>query len=106
MIRGFTLLEVVVALLLLEVAVVGAAGTLLVASSTLQRAERMERASTAAEGVLDSLRSASRLESGARVHDDGRIRWLVDEEGAVSLWVVSGVGDSLLELRTLVAPGW
>ena len=40
---GFTLLEVVVALLVLEVSVVGAVGALVLASSTLSKAERLFR---------------------------------------------------------------
>ena len=55
---GFALLEVVVALLVLELAVVGVVGTLVVASSTQVRAESLERAVARAEGILDSLQRA------------------------------------------------
>jgi len=52
---GFTLLEVVVASLLLQVALMGVLGTLSRATEVRTRAERIEDAITVAESVLDSL---------------------------------------------------
>mgnify|MGYP003328866494 CR=1 FL=1 len=52
---GFTLLEVVVASLLLQVALVGVLGTLSRATEVGARAERIEDAIAVAESVLDSL---------------------------------------------------
>ncbi|MGB1657486.1 MAG: type IV pilus modification PilV family protein [Longimicrobiales bacterium] len=52
---GFTLLEVVVASLLLQVALIGVLGTLSRATEVRTRAERIEYTIAVAESVLDSL---------------------------------------------------
>ena len=100
---GFTLLEVVVALLLLELAVVGAVGTLAVASRTLAEAEHLERAVMEAEGVLDSLAGVSGAESGSRTFSGGGLEWSVDEAGAVVLRAVRTDGWVWLEVNSAVA---
>jgi Tfp pilus assembly protein PilV len=63
---GFSLLEVAVALLVLEVCLLGVFGILVLANRSLTRAERLESATATLEGVADSLASAVRLESGRR----------------------------------------
>jgi prepilin-type N-terminal cleavage/methylation domain-containing protein len=83
--RGFTLIEVVVALLLLELAVTSALGTLTIASHRLGEAERMERVVTEAEGILDSLAGVPEAESGTRAVAGGTIEWAVGTDGAVAL---------------------
>lgn len=65
--KGFTLVEVVVALLILEVCLLGVFGILVLANRSLTRAEMLESATATLEGVADSLASAVRLESGQRV---------------------------------------
>ena len=100
---GFTLLEVVVALLVLEVSVVGAVGMLVLASSTLSRAERLERATATAEGVLDSLARGTSPGSGSVASDAGEISWTVDDSGRVSLTALAPSGEPLFEIHTLLA---
>lgn len=100
--RGFTLLEVVVSLLLLEVAVVSALGTLAVASRTLADAEHLERAVVEAEGVLDSLVGVSGPEGGSRAFAGGALEWSVDSVGGVVLRASRGDGRSLLEVYSAV----
>ena len=56
---GFTLLEVLVALVILEVGMLAAAGTLLLAARTLTDATLLERAAADAAALADSLLSAS-----------------------------------------------
>lgn len=102
--RGFTLVEVVVALLLLELAVAGALGTLAVASRTLGEAEQLERTVTEAEGVLDSLAGAPEAETGARSTSGGVIEWTIDESGAVVLRAVREGGDLWLEVTSALLP--
>ena len=102
--RGFTLLEVVVSLLLLQVAVVGAVGTLAVASRNLAEAELMERAVLGAEGVLDSLRGVAGATDGSRVVDPGGLEWSVDTLGGVTLYATHPDGRVLFEVRSAVRP--
>ena len=101
---GFTLLEVVVALLVLEIAVVGAVGILVLAAATLGRAERLERAAARAEGVLDSLALASAPTDGVAGYGAGQLRWTVGPAGEVRLVATGPTGDTLLELATILPP--
>ncbi len=102
--RGFTLLEVVVSLTVLEVAVVGAAGTLTVAARTLGRAERLERAVASAEGVLDSLRRVPARVSASLGYRGGDVRWQVGDSGRVVLTALGPVDDTLFVV-TATLPG-
>ena len=79
--RGFTLAEVIVALVLLELGVLGAFGVLLVASRTVARAERVEIASLLADEVADSLASEATVSSGS-----------LDRSGYVVTWTAFGTG--------------
>ena len=81
--RGFTLIEVVVALVVLEIAFVGVAGVLRLASSTLARAEALETAVAVAEGVLDSLKQADVVEAGERGFGGGDVVWIVGDHREV-----------------------
>jgi len=101
-VKGFTLLEVVVALLLLEVAVMGAVGTLTIASRTLGEAERLERLTTEAEGVLDSLAGVATPGSGARTVPAGTLEWTVDTTGTVRLRALRSDGDEWLAVTSAV----
>jgi type II secretory pathway pseudopilin PulG len=96
--RGFTLLEVVMALLVLEVAVLGVTGALALASRTLGRAERMERAVALAEGVLDSLDRVAAPVDGAHGYEGGEVLWAIGDSGDVVLSALGPAGDTLFEL--------
>jgi hypothetical protein len=98
MTRGFTLLEVVVALVLLEVAVVSALGTLAVASRNLGRAERLERAVAASEGVLDSLAGVPDAVGGAVSDEEISIEWSIDADGEITLRAIGVDGSTDLEV--------
>jgi type II secretory pathway pseudopilin PulG len=102
--RGFTLLEVVVALLLMEVAVLAAVGTLALASRTLARAEHLERAVAAAGGVLDSLAGADSLVSAADSFGGARLEWLVDAAGRVVLRATGPDSSIWFEVGSAVEP--
>ena len=103
--RGFTLLEVVVALLVLELGVLGVVGTMVIASRTLGRAERLERAVAEAEGVLDSLSGATTLEPGQRSFVGGEVEWWVDGDGAVVITALGPTEDTLFVVLTLPSGG-
>lgn len=101
---GFTLLEVVVALLVLETAVLGAVGILVVAGATLSRAERLERIAGLAEGVLDSLAAAPSASDGTVTEPYVTVQWTVGSAGQVRVTAVSPTRDTLLELHGMLAP--
>jgi prepilin-type N-terminal cleavage/methylation domain-containing protein len=75
--RGFTLVEVLVALAVLEVGLLGVVGTLWLAASTLARAERTERGVAELERIHDSLQAGGAHDAGARVTPAGTARWSV-----------------------------
>jgi len=102
--RGFTLVEVVVALLLLEVVVLGGVGLLAVSSATLTAAEELERAVGLAEGVLDSLSSAPVREDGAASYRGGEVRWSVGTDGATLVAATDSRGRALFEIRAVLPP--
>lgn len=101
---GFTLIEVVVALLVLEVAMVGVVGAFALASSTLTRAEILELQVAAAEGVLDSL--AGRVSPGADSMRTaaGGVWWTVDDSGHVTVRATDPHGEVVVDLRSMVGP--
>jgi len=81
--RGFTLIEVVVALLVLEVGILGAVGTLLLATQTLTRAEVVERGVLEVEAALDSLHAGVLPTSGHRIRAEGTLSWSASVGDAV-----------------------
>jgi type II secretory pathway pseudopilin PulG len=99
---GFTLIEVVVALLVLEVAVVGAVGTLVLASTALRRAEALERAVATTEGVLDSIARTRTVGTDSVSYGEGYVHWTMDDSGRATLRALDGRGDVLFELRAVV----
>ena len=102
-VKGFTLLEVVVALLVLEIAVVGLVGSLVLAASTLTRAEALEMAVASAEGLLDSLSRADSAAADSVAFEGGEITWSIDDSGRVSLRALDVVGDVMLDLTSFVS---
>lgn len=100
--EGFTLVEVVVALLVLEVGVLGALATMVVAAETLRKAHRLDRATGRVEAVLDSLRGGASPGSASVLVDDVRIRWTVDAGGDVDVGATDQEGSLLLRARSTV----
>jgi len=102
---GFTLLEIVVALVVLEVAVIGLVGSLVLASATLTRAESLERAVATAEGVLDSLAASSSIVGDSIPHSGGgTVKWSVDDSGRVRVQATEAGGAVVLDMLAVV-PG-
>lgn len=90
------------ALLILEVGVLGALATMVVAAETLRRAHRLDRATGRVEAVLDSLRGGASPGSATVLVDDVRIRWTVDAVGDVEIGATDQEGSFLLRARSTV----
>jgi prepilin-type N-terminal cleavage/methylation domain-containing protein len=98
--RGFTLIEVVVALVLLEIGILGVMGTLLLAGRTLTEAERTTRAAAAAAWVADSLDTHGFAGPGVDSFPGGFVRWEVAEGVSRAVVVATdALGDTLARLR-------
>ena len=93
---GFTLLEVLVALAILEVGLVGTVGVLVIAQRDLSTAERLHIATQAAAGVADSLLAGNVADSGGEDAPWGRLRWSADEAG-IELAAEELSGSRLIE---------
>lgn len=103
--RGFTLIEVVVALVLLEIGVLGVVGTLLLATRTLTEAELTTRAAASAAQVADSLEAHGFAGPGASAFAGGAVRW--EAAVGVGLAVVVATdarGDTLARLGVAGPP--
>lgn len=100
--HGFTLVEVVVALIVLELGVLGVLGTLALASETLRRAERLERATSRVEALVDSLSAGSPPDTVMEAFADVRISWTVDDGGRLDLLATDEQGGTLLRIRSRV----
>ncbi len=90
--RGFTLTELLVTLVVLEVGLLGVVGTLALASRTLAEAEALERLVDEAGAVRDSLAGIPGAGAGARETPWGVVRWNAPRNGAVALELVPGGG--------------
>lgn len=103
--RGFSLIEVVVALVVLELAVTGIAGILAVAGRAFADAERLERAIEAADWVADSLASEGMAGVGAEPFPGGVVGWGAGPRpGEARVWSTDHAGDTLLRLPVRVGP--
>ena len=93
---GFTLVEVVVALTVLAVGLLGAFGTLLAAQRALISAERLHLAGQAGAGVADSLLAERATGAGRLDADWGTLRWSAADDG-VRISAEDPAGATLLE---------
>jgi len=100
---GFTLIEVVVALIVLEVAVVGVLGSLVLSTRIMHQAESVERATARAEGVLDSLSAGASPGAGNHEFEGGAVEWVVSPDGAVSVLVTTPREGAVVLFRSRVA---
>jgi len=102
---GFSLIEVMIALVVFMVGLLGAVGMTLQAQRTLEKAEALDAASRAVATVADSLFLNGWSGAGARMVDRGEVRWSSRAGGVVTVTYdggsrpVSRVGLVLEESR-------
>lgn len=99
--HGFSLVELVVALTLLTISLVGLAGAAAVAQRSFIGAEAMERGTDAAALVLDSLMREHDPQDGARRIGAAAARWTVVHDSvatAILLTVRIDDGGRMREL--------
>ncbi len=82
---GFTLAELIVALLILQVGVIGAATLLVALQRAATRAARDEAALARIAALADSLLVAPDGGAGERVEDGVTLRWSADSAGVRAL---------------------
>ncbi len=94
---GFTLVEILVALVVLEVGLLGVVGTLVLAARTLTRAELEEAGTADVERVFDSL-VAGRVTSGEGTVPSrwGEVRWTATAGGSLRLVFGSPIDTALV----------
>lgn len=97
MTKGFTLIELVVAALLLEIGMVGVMGLLLLAHRAAAEARRWEEATATAAWVADSLAFAGAASGEARRAEPwGTLRWRVGGDGGLVVEAVGTEGELLI----------
>ena len=97
--RGTTLVEVLVALVVLQLGIIGPLTLLSIATRTMVRAEAVERLAATVGVVADSLSTVEpRAGAGRRETSAGVVSWTVTPDGT---FAVSGVrGDHVLVRAT------
>ncbi len=98
--RGFSLLELMVALVILQVGLLAVGGMVLRAQATLRLSETLLRAALETEVVGDSVMAGLLATQGERARPWGWVEWRPAEGGAVTLMALRSVdGDTLFRLR-------
>lgn len=98
--RGFSLVEIVVALTLLELGLLAVVGLSTLAARTLAEAAELQRAMGALEVVVDSLQEAGGWGAGERSVPPHLVRWWrEDGELRVRVERLDGEGLPGLEVR-------
>lgn len=91
---GFSLVEVMVALVVLEVGILGVAGTLVLARRSLEHAHARERATVHLSYVFDALRENWAPGEVRGEEAWGAWGWRADADGRVEAWAAVS-GDTL-----------
>jgi type II secretory pathway pseudopilin PulG len=98
---GFTLVEVMVALVVLEAGLLGVVGTLVLAARTLTRAELEEAGAAEVERVLDSLVTAGTTSGQGTVPSrTGAVRWTSTSGGGLRLVFSAPIDTALVVVET------
>jgi prepilin-type N-terminal cleavage/methylation domain-containing protein len=98
---GFGLIEVLVALTLLGIVMLGVAGSTLLAARLLGEAEATEQSALAALHVMDSLVQEASPANGERVAGRLAIRWQVQRDSTLQSIAVSVTFPNGSTMRTV-----
>jgi len=104
--QGFTLVEVLVALVVLEIGLLGVVGSLMLAARLMTRAEMIERGVAEVERAYDSL-SAARAGAGfgSRAVVGGTVGWVVEESGWSRIRFGTATDSALVSIEARLEPG-
>jgi len=103
--NGFSLLELILALLIFQVGLLGVAGMVLTAQRTLIRAELILRGTLEARRVGDSLLASGEEEDGELEEPWGQLSWEAGGEGYLRVVAMGGRdSDTLAVLRIWLPP--
>jgi Tfp pilus assembly protein PilV len=98
--RGYSLVELIFALLIFQVGILGVAGMILTAQQSLTRAQLILRGTLEARMTGDSLLAEGVEESGEAVRPWGTLAWTRGGTGELKVVAVTpGGGDTLAALR-------
>lgn len=75
--KGFSLIEVLIAMTLFGVALLGVAGSAILAGRVMNQAQARERSTLEAMQIIDSLTRVREPSSGQRVVGRMQLRWIV-----------------------------
>lgn len=90
---GFSLVELIIALLLLSMGLVALAGAAAVAQLSFAEAAAAEHAANAAAAVIDSLLREPGIQSGSAMHGAAEVQWSVTAGGGVERIHVTATVD-------------
>lgn len=106
--RGFSLIELILALFLLEVGVLATAGLFLLSQQNFRRAELTLRGVLEARWVADSLAPEGMPDAGHLLHPWGEIQWAPENTPVsglrVSVWSPA-LGDTLVKVFAVIPSG-
>ncbi len=105
--EGFSLVELILALVVFEVGLLATAGMVFLAQQNLLRAEVTMRGILEADLVADSLEDIGEVGSGRRPYLWGEVSWAPasDEIGGLTFVAMSTLlGDTLFVFRALIPP--
>ena len=96
---GFSLLEVIVALMILQVCLLGVLGTFTLASTRLTHALLVERATAEVAVIADSLAQSGSRASGESIRGDWRVIWSAAPAGMVVRAALLGEDEPVVEVE-------
>jgi prepilin-type N-terminal cleavage/methylation domain-containing protein len=109
--RGFGLVELIVALTVFAIGILGLAGAAVLAHRSFNEADGIERAARVAEILLDSLVRADTVADGEVREPGFAARWTVAQDSAIAVVTLrvelsAGAGTRELEFSAARVDGW
>ena len=102
--EGFSLLELILALLIFQVGILGVAGMVLTAQRTLTRAQLILRGTLEAREVADSLILAGAVGAGELTRPWGGLSWMQEGTGELKVMATMPGGEDTLAVIRVWPP--